>query len=88
MLKKIALSLLTLAVLPVVLAATPATPAKPTLDKETQDDIARHRAIAAAHTAAAQCLEAGKGDAVCEKALQEACKGLAYGKFCGMKHAH
>lgn len=58
------------------------------LDKDTLADIARHKAIAAAHTAAAQCLEAGKGDAVCEKALQEACKGLAYGKFCGMKHEH
>ena len=38
--------------------------------------------------AAAQCLEAGKGEAVCMKELQVACKGLAIGKYCGMKHAH
>ena len=57
-------------------------------DKETQADIQRHRAMAAAHQAAAQCLEAGKGEAVCMKELQAACKGLAIGKYCGMKHAH
>jgi hypothetical protein len=33
-------------------------------------------------------LEAGKKEAVCEKELQAACKGLAIGKFCGMKHQH
>jgi hypothetical protein len=57
-------------------------------DKETREDIARHRAMAAAHEAAARCLEAGKGEEVCVKQLQAACKGLAIGKYCGMKHAH
>jgi hypothetical protein len=57
-------------------------------DKETKEDVAKHRAIAAAHEAAAKCLEAGKGDEVCNKELQAACKGLAIGKFCGMKHEH
>lgn len=57
-------------------------------DKETKEDIARHRAIAAAHEAAAKCREAGKGEEVCTKALQAACKGIAIGKYCGMKHAH
>jgi uncharacterized protein YgiB involved in biofilm formation len=57
-------------------------------DKEIKEDIAKHRTMAAAHEAAAKCLEAGKGDAVCNKALQAACKGLAIGKFCGMKHEH
>ncbi len=57
-------------------------------DKETQADIKRHRAMAAAHEAAAKCFEAGKTDAVCHKELQAACKGLAIGKFCGMKHEH
>jgi len=57
-------------------------------DKELKEDIARHRAIAAAHEGAAKCLEAGKKDEVCEKELQAACKGLAIGKFCGMKHQH
>ena len=62
--------------------------AEPHGDKELKEDIARHRAMAAAHEGAAKCLEAGKKDAVCEKELQAACKGLAIGKFCGMKHQH
>lgn len=57
-------------------------------DKETKADIAKHRAMAAAHEAAAKCLEGGKGEAVCMKELQAACKNLAIGKYCGMKHAH
>ena len=44
--------------------------------------------MAAAHEAAAQCLKAGKGHDQCMKELQAACKGLAIGKYCGMKHAH
>lgn len=58
------------------------------LDKAAKEDIARHRVIAQAHENAAKCLEAGKSDAVCEKQLQLECKGLAIGKFCGMKHEH
>ena len=58
----------------------------PDLNQETLDDIAKHEAIAAAHSAAAKCLREGKPDAVCEGALLGACKGIAFGKFCGMKH--
>ena len=58
----------------------------PALNQETRDDIAKHEKIAAAHTEAAACLRAGKPDAVCEGALLQACKGIAIGKFCGMKH--
>jgi hypothetical protein len=57
-------------------------------DADTKQDVAKHRAIAAAHTAAAQCRESGKDEDVCNKELQAACKGLAIGKFCGMKHEH
>ena len=57
-------------------------------DAETKEDIQRHRAMAAAHEGAAKCLESGKKDEVCEKELQAACKGLAVGKYCGMKHVH
>lgn len=57
-------------------------------DKETKADIERHRAMAAAHEAAAKCLEAGKAHDICEKELQTACKGLAIGKYCGMRHVH
>jgi hypothetical protein len=44
--------------------------------------------MATAHGKAAQCLEAGKDAKVCMAELQTACKGLAIGKYCGMKHAH
>ncbi len=57
-------------------------------DQETKEDMARHRAMAAAHEAAAKCLESGKGENVCMAELQAACKGLAIGKYCGMKHSH
>lgn len=57
-------------------------------DKEIKEDVQRHRAMAAAHESAAKCLESGKKEDVCEKELQAACKGLAIGKYCGMKHAH
>ncbi len=57
-------------------------------DKERKEDIARHRAMAKAHADAAMCLESGKKEEECDKALQAACKGLAIGKSCGMKHAH
>ncbi|MFT4241876.1 MAG: hypothetical protein QM569_06305 [Acidovorax sp.] len=57
-------------------------------DKEIKADIERHRAMAAAHEAAAKCLESGKGHDACQKELQANCKGLAVGKFCGMRHVH
>ncbi len=57
-------------------------------EAELKEDIARHRAMATAHGKAAQCLEAGKEAKVCMAELQAACKGLAIGKYCGMKHAH
>jgi hypothetical protein len=57
-------------------------------DQERKEDVARHRAMAAAHEGAAKCLETGKKEEVCMKELLEACKGLAIGKYCGMKHAH
>jgi hypothetical protein len=58
----------------------------PAFNQETLDDIAKHEAIAAAHNTAAKCLREGKPDAACEGALLAACKGIAIGKFCGMKH--
>jgi hypothetical protein len=55
---------------------------------DAKKDIQRHRAIAAAHENAAKCLEGGQPEEACHKALQAACKGLAIGKYCGMKHEH
>lgn len=57
-------------------------------DKEVKEDAQRHRAMAAAHEAAAKCLEGGKKPDLCTQQLQAACKGLAVGKYCGMKHGH
>jgi hypothetical protein len=57
-------------------------------DKERKEDITRHKAMSKAHADAAICLESGKKEEECDKALQAACKGLAIGKSCGMKHAH
>lgn len=57
-------------------------------DKERAEDVTRHKAMAAAHEAAARCLEAGKDDNQCLSELQAACKGLGIGKYCGMKHVH
>ena len=62
--------------------------AKPAASEHVQKDIARHRAMAAAHEAAAKCLESGKSEDACQKDLQAACKGLAIGKYCGMRHEH
>lgn len=56
--------------------------------KEIQEDIQRHRAMAAAHEGAAKCLEAGKGEKTCQAELAVACKGLGLGKYCGLRHAH
>jgi hypothetical protein len=61
--------------------------AKP-LSAHVKKDIERHRAMAAAHEAAARCLEAGKEEDQCQKELQVMCKGLAIGKHCGMRHEH
>jgi hypothetical protein len=55
---------------------------------DAKKDIQRHRAIAAAHENAAKCLESGQPEEACHKALQAACKGLAIGKYCGMRHEH
>lgn len=51
-------------------------------------EIAQHRAIAAAHEAAAKCKESGKDEEICHAELAKACKGIAIGKLCGMKHTH
>ena len=59
----------------------------PALEAEhTKEDIRRHRTMAAAHEAAAKCQESGRDEAVCNAELAKACQGIAYGKYCGMKH--
>ena len=96
--KTIMLVLTVLFIVPIVAIAadvyaakTPAKPARsavdPTLEAEhTKEDVKRHRIMAAAHEAAANCQESGKDEDFCNAELAKACKGIAYGKYCGMKH--
>lgn len=67
---------------------TAAPAAAVALSDHTKRDITRHRAMAAAHDAAARCLESGREYDQCLKELQAACKGLGIGKYCGMRHEH
>ena len=61
---------------------------KPHGTAEVQKDIQDHLAMADAHTAAAKCLQSGKGEKVCHEQLAKECKGLGIGKLCGMRHKH
>ncbi len=53
-----------------------------------KQDISAHRTIAAAHEAAAKCLESGKPEKECHAQLAKDCGKLAVGKYCGMRHRH
>lgn len=61
---------------------------KPHSADEVKKDVADHRAMAEAHLNAARCLESGKSEKDCHAQLAKDCKGLAIGKYCGMKHKH
>jgi hypothetical protein len=61
---------------------------KPHGADEIGKDIADHRAMAEAHLNAAKCLESGRSEKECHAQLAKDCKGLAIGKYCGMKHKH
>lgn len=74
--------------LPLLLAAPVLAWAQAHSADEVKKDVERHRAMAAAHEAAAKCLESGKKPEACMKDLQASCKGLAIGRYCGMKHEH
>lgn len=60
----------------------------PTDRAHRDDDIARHRQMARAHEEAARCLESGVPERQCQEKLREACKGIAVGQYCGMRHSH
>ena len=77
-----------LAIAVALAAAGPAMPQQKHGSKEEQEDARRHRAMAAAHEAAAKCLEAGKGEKACLEQLRKDCKGIGIGKYCGMRHQH
>jgi hypothetical protein len=62
--------------------------AAPALSAHVQKDLQRHRAMAAAHEAAARCLASGQDEDACQKQLAAQCKGLALGKHCGLRHEH
>jgi hypothetical protein len=63
-------------------------PASSKEDPHRAEDVARHRQMARAHEEAAHCLEAGTPEKQCQERLREACKGIAVGQYCGMRHAN
>jgi len=65
-----------------------AASASPKADAHRNEDVARHRQMAKAHEEAARCLEAGSAEKQCHERLRDACKGIAVGQYCGMRHAH
>jgi hypothetical protein len=81
---------MTLKVLVLLMVMTFAAPlfAQAHGEKERKEDIRRHRAMAAAHEAAAKCLESGKSEKDCLEKLRQDCKGLGIGKYCGLRHQH
>jgi hypothetical protein len=69
-------------------ATPPAASGSAAANEHRKQDIGMHRTIAAAHEEAARCLESGKPEKQCHEALNTACKGIALGRYCGMKHVH
>jgi hypothetical protein len=63
-------------------------PSSSKVDSHRAEDVARHRQMARAHEEAARCLEAGTAEKQCQEKLREACKGIAIGQYCGMRHSH
>jgi hypothetical protein len=68
-----------------VLLAGAMSAAQAAADSHAQEDIARHQQMAAAHQAAAQCVQGGGKPADCEARLKTACKGIAVGQHCGLR---
>jgi hypothetical protein len=72
--------------------ALPAAAQAPKKDEKKaahiRQDVLAHRTIAAAHEAAAKCLEAGRPEKECHAQLAKDCKGQGIGKYCGMRHRH
>jgi hypothetical protein len=68
--------------------APAAAPAQPQLSEHVRQDIQRHRAMAVAHDNAARCLESGRSKDECHERLRAECRGLAVGRYCGMRHQH
>jgi hypothetical protein len=69
-------------------SATSRTAGTPSEEKHRDEDIATHRQMARAHEEAAKCLESGEKESVCHERLRAACKGIAVGRYCGMRHGH
>lgn len=85
---------LIVALVPLAVSAQTKAPSKdaaaPTARQQAhrKEDIARHRQISKAHEEAARCLEGGATEKECHAKLRDACKGIAVGQYCGMRHAH
>lgn len=79
---------LTASVAVALLAVVTGAMAQAKLPEHARKDIERHRAMAAAHENAARCLESGRPEQECQERLRTECKGLAIGRYCGMRHEH
>jgi len=69
-------------------ARNSAEPASSKADVHRNQDVVRHRQMAKAHEEAARCLESATAEAQCHSRLRDACKGIAVGQYCGLRHAH
>jgi hypothetical protein len=54
-------------------------------DPHRAEDLAKHQQIAAAHQAAAECLQGKTDPQTCHKQLKAACAGIAVGTHCGLR---
>jgi hypothetical protein len=80
------MKLVTMLLATISLAQAGAALAQAKSDPHRTEDRDKHQKIAAAHEAAAKCLQAPNADhKACHKALQADCKGLAIGTHCGLR---
>lgn len=85
---KTLIAMVVAAFLALPVAAVAADKSKKDDPAHVNKDVADHRAMAEAHLNAAKCLESGKPEKDCHAQLAKDCKGLAIGKYCGMRHKH
>jgi hypothetical protein len=69
-------------------AKAPAKSSAAKADAHRAENIAKHQQMSQTHAEAARCLESGKAESACQDALRAACKGIAIGQYCGMRHGH
>ena len=74
-----------LALVSIAVAATFSIAAEVHTEQQNKEDVARHRAMAAAHAEGTKCFEQKSPAEACQATLKASCSGLAVGKYCGLK---